>query len=232
MPNEAGKRISRRRVLTWGGLSVAALAAGGIGWQFRPTIPPTFPEIALDAAAGKPKLLIAYGSRLGSTAEQAVWMSETAASSGFAVEVARAENAPRAEGFDAVILGSAVRSSSWLPEAIQWAADNGDALAEKPYALFEASISAAKMLSAAEDAGLSPKQLEKLARHREDLDAAAPILKATPIVYLPGCLDYEKMPPALRFIFPIASGTLSSGDFRDRNRVAEFTTRAVSAANV
>lgn len=211
---------------------MAAVAAGSIGWQFRPTIPPTFPEIALEAAEGKPTLLIVYGSRLGSTAEQAVWISETAVTSGFAVEVARAETAPRADGFDAVILGSAIRSSAWLPEAIQLAADNRDALAETPCALFEASVSAAKMLAATQDEGLDPDQLEKLARHREDLDAAAPILKATPITYLPGCLDYEKMPPALRIIFPLASGTLSSGDYRDRNRVADFTTRALAATRV
>ncbi|MBU1174021.1 MAG: flavodoxin domain-containing protein [Alphaproteobacteria bacterium] len=229
MSDDTKPRLSRRRVLKWSGLTLAALAAGGIGWQFRPVVEAQFPEIALsDAEPGRLKLLIVYGSKLGSTGEQAVWMGETAAMAGFAVQVARAENAPPADAFDAVIVGSAIRSSKWLPEVIDWVAVNRDALAAKPAALFEACMTVAGIIESTPDHRLGPAHLASLAEHLAGVHAAAPALKSAPAAFLPGCLDYEKMSPMLRVGFPIATGRLSSGDFRDKDMVRGFTESAIA----
>lgn len=220
--------IKRRRVLFWGAATAAAGVAGGIGWQFRPTIPPEFPEMALDdAPPARPKLLVVYASRYGSTAEQAMWIGEAAVNGGFAVQVSRAEDAPRLDGFDAVILGSAIRSSAWLPEAVQWAADNRTALAQKPHALFQASMTVAGILRNSPDHALGPEHTEVLSGYLSDLLEAVPALASARIAHLPGCLDYEKLSPAMRLVFPIAAGSLDSGDFRDRQMVRDFTTSVV-----
>ena len=230
MSNDVKKPISRRHILKWSGASLAALAVGGAAWQFRPTVPAVFPEFALDVTqTTKPKLLIVYGSQLGSTAEQAVWMGEAARADGYAVQVAKAENAPRADDFDAIILGSAIRSNAWLDEAVEWAADNRDAFAHKPHALFQASMTVAHILQDLPDRQLKPEHLERLSTSLAGLHKAAPILKSADIAYLPGCLDYDRLTPVMRIVFPLASGSLSSGDFRDRQMVGNFATKNLAA---
>ena len=215
--------LTRRRALVWGGAAVATVAAGGLAWQFRPTKSLSFPELLLgDADTGQPRLLVVYGSGFGTTAEQALWIGETAAQSGYVVQVSRAENAPSADTFDSVILGSAIRSSKWLPQVVDWAADNRDALSQKPCALFEASMGVAGALQGAPDHRLTASHVEQMKRYRDGLTAAAPSLAAAPVAHLPGCLDYDLLTPMMRIVFPFAARSLFSGDFRDRQMVTAF----------
>lgn len=59
--------LSRRQILRFAGLSSAALLLGGLGWQFRPTTPADFPDDhSLPSGEGR-RLLVVYGSMMGST---------------------------------------------------------------------------------------------------------------------------------------------------------------------
>ena len=223
MSNSQPTPFSRRNLLTWGGAAVATAAVGGLAWQFRPTKTLSFADTTLGSTdAGRPRLLVAYGSSFGTTAEQALWIGEAAAQAGYAVRVAPVETAPRADGFDAVILGSAIRSSKWLPQVVDWAADNRAALAGTPCALFDASMGVAGILQETPDQRLSPDQIAQMDRYRAELVQAVPALAQASLTHLPGCLDYELLSPMMRIVFPLAARSVFSGDFRNREMVTAY----------
>ena len=224
MTNTAQKPLTRRNVFLWGG----AAAVGGFAWQFRPTKTLAFPETQLGSAEpGQSSLLVVYASGFGTTAEQALWVGEMAAKAGYSVQVVQAENAPTADAFDAVILGSAIRSSKWMPEMINWAADNRDALAERPCALFDASMGVAGILQGSPEHRLKSEHIVQMERYRAGLVEAAPSLAQAPLAHLPGCLDYDLLTPVMRIVFPFAARSLFSGDFRDRGMANSFATTAL-----
>ncbi len=61
------------------------------------------------------RILVAYASRKGSTAEVAAAIGETLRMRGFDVDVASVNDHPSATGYAAVLIGSAVNAGQWLP---------------------------------------------------------------------------------------------------------------------
>jgi menaquinone-dependent protoporphyrinogen oxidase len=62
------------------------------------------------------RVLVAYASTYGSTTEVARFIGDTVGSRGSEVTVADASSPVADDGYDAFILGSAVRHGTWLPE--------------------------------------------------------------------------------------------------------------------
>jgi menaquinone-dependent protoporphyrinogen oxidase len=88
-----------------------ALAAAGLG-------------AAASASPGtqmNPKVLVAYASRCGSTLEIAQAVARDLTGRGYAVDLRVADKAVPLAGYQAVVLGSAVRFGHWLPEAVDFA---------------------------------------------------------------------------------------------------------------
>lgn len=81
-------------------------------------------------------ILIVYATKAGSTAEIASFIGETLGARGFHVDVRSVREAGALDGYDAVILGSAIRMGNWLPEAAGFAKKHQDALNRLPTALF------------------------------------------------------------------------------------------------
>lgn len=79
---------------------------------------------------------IVYASVHGSTAEVAHFIADTIAARGVEAIVTTAEQAPPLEGFDALILGSAVHNGLWLPEMEVFVRKSRRILAEKPLYLW------------------------------------------------------------------------------------------------
>jgi len=138
------KSISRREFLKKGSLTVAAvgLTAGGIA-EAIPIPDPS--EIELPSATFGRKImneriLIAYASGLGSTAEIAAAIGQVLGSNGYSVDVTPMVENPPLEAYDAVVLGSAVRYGRWLPEAAAFVETNQDVLNRVPVALFTVHI--------------------------------------------------------------------------------------------
>jgi menaquinone-dependent protoporphyrinogen oxidase len=86
------------------------------------------------------KVLIAYASRAGSTAEIATAIGETLAAHGAAVDVLPLKSVTSLAGYRAVVIGSAIRFGSWLPEAVKFVEQNRQALSQRPLAIFAAHI--------------------------------------------------------------------------------------------
>lgn len=82
------------------------------------------------------RVLVGYATRTGSTVGVAEAIGETLAKRGFAVDVKPLREHPRVEGYDAVVLGSAINGAAWLPEAMSFVQSNQASLSKLPFAAF------------------------------------------------------------------------------------------------
>jgi menaquinone-dependent protoporphyrinogen oxidase len=82
------------------------------------------------------KVLVAVATKHGSTGEIAEAIAGELRASGLEVELRPAESVPDIDGYDAVVLGSAVYTGGWLPEARRFAHADAAALRRVPVWLF------------------------------------------------------------------------------------------------
>ena len=82
------------------------------------------------------KILITYTSRTGSTVGVAEAIGKTLAESGLQVDVLAMRDVKDLAPYRAVVAGSAIQGSSWLPEAMQFVRVNQAVLRQKPFAAF------------------------------------------------------------------------------------------------
>ena len=82
------------------------------------------------------RVLVGYATGTGSTTGVAEAIGKTLGERGFAVDVRPMKERPPVEGYDAVVLGSAINGGQWLPEAVAYLEANQKALGEVPVSLF------------------------------------------------------------------------------------------------
>jgi len=82
------------------------------------------------------RVLVAYGSWAGSTAEVADFIGKTLAESGVRVDVKPVESAKSLAGYSAVVIGSAIRAGKVKPEVADFVRDHADELRKMPAAYF------------------------------------------------------------------------------------------------
>jgi menaquinone-dependent protoporphyrinogen oxidase len=81
-------------------------------------------------------VLVAYGSKRGSTAEIAQAIAETMREHGLAVDCTPAEDVETLEPYDAVVLGSAVYMKRWRGDAKHFLRKHRKELAQLPFWVF------------------------------------------------------------------------------------------------
>lgn len=81
-------------------------------------------------------VLVVYGTGTGCTEGVAGCLGKTIASSGHAVEVVSAKDAPDPSSYDAVLVGSGVRAGNWHAPVKEWVKSNAAALADKKVAFY------------------------------------------------------------------------------------------------
>lgn len=89
------------------------------------------------------KILITYASRAGSTAEIAEAIGKTLSQRGSQVDVLPMQDVKDLSAYGAVVAGSAMRSSKWLPEAMQFIKTHRAVLSQMPFATFTVCITLA-----------------------------------------------------------------------------------------
>src|SRR5512142_361008 len=89
------------------------------------------------------KILIAYASRSGVTAEIAAAIGKAFSENGIPVDVLPMEDAKDLAQYQAVIAGSAIRDRAWLPEAMQFVKVHRAELSQRPLATFTVCITLA-----------------------------------------------------------------------------------------
>ena len=82
------------------------------------------------------KILVTFATRAGSTVEVAAKIGEALSARGATVDVRSIKNVRDVNGYDAVVIGSAIRMGSWLPEAVEFVKQNQARLSQLPTAIF------------------------------------------------------------------------------------------------
>jgi menaquinone-dependent protoporphyrinogen oxidase len=83
-----------------------------------------------------PKVLVAYASKHGSTAEIAQAIAATLRESGLDVDCLDAGHVPSLDPYEAVVLGSAVYMRRWRPRARHFLRKYAEQLSERPFWIF------------------------------------------------------------------------------------------------
>ena len=157
------------------------------------------------------KILVTYASRTGSTAEVAQAISRTLAESGVQVDVILMQDVKDLSLYRAVIVGSAIRKSKWLPEAVQFVRAHQDTLRHKSFAMFTVCITLARSNNE---------------QYRSAVSGwVAPIralVKPLSEGLFAGRLDFSKLPltwDTLMLRATVAAGIFPRGDHRDWNAI-------------
>ena len=145
------KNISRRDFLKAAGLALglSSVACCGLGYAASRSSETPMMEMSGSAKRevetpsftyGKDsimnsRILVAYATRTGSSAEVAAKIAETLAAAGSIVDLRPIQENPRLEGYSAVVLGSAINGAEWLPEAVQYVREHQAVLRGLPLAL-------------------------------------------------------------------------------------------------
>jgi menaquinone-dependent protoporphyrinogen oxidase len=214
--SDAAPAGTRRKVLRRIGIGIAALIAisgGLIAWGVRRPQPVLVNTACQGSSEMKRKVLIAYATRAGSTAEVAQTISEQLCKAGMQTEVRPVKALRTLEGYDAVILGSAIRYSAWLPEMLAFIQAQQPALARLPVAIFTLHIQAL-----GEDAA----SRETRGRYTQ---AARALITPRSEAFFAGKVD----PATLSFFERLAVKMVKSpiGDKRDWNQIRSWADELV-----
>jgi menaquinone-dependent protoporphyrinogen oxidase len=132
-------KLSRREFLKVSALVVggSVLVCGGAGALAAKSPTIIFPDESYgEEKMSEKNVLVAYSSKCGSTAEVAEKIGAVIAARGFRVDVKPASAVDSLKGYQSVILGSAIRMGSWLPEMLTMAKKHQAELAGLPVSIF------------------------------------------------------------------------------------------------
>ena len=167
------------------------------------------------------RVLVAYGTKSGSTVEVAEAIGRALAESGASVDVRRASEVRTTTGYDAVVLGAPRVTSVWQPDAIDFLERLRDELVWKPVVYFITSMTLTKSADALigstpifQDPAHSraPKNAGTLGLIEKETTPAAylkPILRKAPgvvpfqVAFLAGKLDYRSLDLLHRTFFKL-----------------------------
>ncbi len=197
-------KLSRREFLKLAGVTLAAsaLACSGLGYLAAQTPEIEFIETTIgDQNTMNRKILIAYASRAGSTGEVAQAIGQALGSNGARVDVHQIRDTPGVSGYDAVVIGSAIRMGRWLPEAIDFIKAHRDTLGRVPTAFFTVCM------TLHEDTEENRRTVEAY------LDPARAILEPVSNGLFAGKIDLDKLSLFDRLIVKV--GKVPVGDFRN-----------------
>lgn len=148
------------------------------------------------------KILIAYATKAGSTAEVAAEIGRVIESKGGCqVDVCPVGKLNGVDGYDAVVIGSAIRAGKWLPEATKFVEKHRDTLGRVPVALFIVCLT------------LSEDTEENRRTVAAYLDPVRQVVQPVDVGLFAGAMDYSKLPFTLRLLMKAMKSP--QGDFRD-----------------
>jgi menaquinone-dependent protoporphyrinogen oxidase len=127
-------RIGRREFFTETGYMLAATATSLGGLDAHPV--GASPGTNISGRDSGRKILVAYATRAGSTAEVAGAIGQALRVHGVEVDVLPAQEVNDLKDYRALIVGSAIRMGRWLPDAAGFVDRNHAALGRMPTAFF------------------------------------------------------------------------------------------------
>ncbi len=197
------KTITRREFLKVGCAATLTtlVACSGVGYLGAQTPEVPYIDTSLKGKQTMNKILVTYATKAGSTVQVAETIAQTLSATGVTVDLRPIKNLKDAAGYEAVVIGSAIRMGQWLPEAVQFVKSNQVALARIPTAYFLVS----GMLK--ED---TPEMRKTVGAF---LDPVRKILEPKSIGLFAGKMDYSKLSFLDRTIAQMIKST--EGDWRN-----------------
>lgn len=163
-------------------------------------------------------VLVGYATRYGSAAQVAERIADRLRSRGVEVALRPLTDALDPSEYDAVVLGSAVYSGSWLPDAVNFVQRHGATLAERPVWTFSVG-------SLERQRGLLRRRRWPDARQLPDITNR---IGTRDHAFFGGVIDPAALPLLQRWVFRAAGGRY--GDFRDRSQIDRWAARIAEAA--
>ena len=153
------------------------------------------------------QILVTYASRAGSTADVAEAIGKTLSENGAQVDVLPMNEVKDLSPYQAVVAGSAIRGSKWLPEAMQFIQTHRTELAQKHFAEFTVCITLA----------MSNSEQYRSAVEKWVAPVRAQVKPLSEGLFA-GMLDFSKLPfnwDTLMLRLTVALGIFPRGDHRD-----------------
>jgi menaquinone-dependent protoporphyrinogen oxidase len=147
------------------------------------------------------RVLVTYATRAGSTVGVADAIGAELRRRGLDVDIQPVTAIPTLGEYEAVILGSAIRMASWLPEMVEFIKTNQSALQSRPVALFTVHI-----LNTGAD---ETSRAARLAY----LNTVRPLINPVDEVFFAGRIDLETLSFVDRLMVKMVKSPI--GDFRD-----------------
>ena len=203
------KNVTRREfivdstVITAGAISTFALGSAILSPQTLHAAKAKLPESSCGVKnKNGRKVLVAYASHCGSTAGVAESIGKVLCDGGATVDIRQAENVKDLTSYQAVVVGSAIHSSKWLPEAIEFIKTNKNVLSQMPVAYFLTCLTLYK----------SNEATRRIARSYQDpvLDAV-PQVQPVDIGLFAGVLDYSRLSFMVRMVMKSKMKTIGIG---------------------
>ena len=176
------KSVSRRSFLRTGCMGAVAVgvtvcSGAGLVVALRADPPPLdLPSFSYGEQTGD-RVLIAYASATGSTVDIAAAVGGTLGERGFSVDVRPVKEKPSVDGYQAVLVGSAVQGGNWLPEAADFVQANQSDLNLLPVALFSVHF-----FSRGDDVNSQKRRLAYL-------DTVRPLVPLAAVAFFAGRFD-------------------------------------------
>jgi menaquinone-dependent protoporphyrinogen oxidase len=163
------------------------------------------------------KVLVAYATKYGGTAEIAERIGEVLRDAGLQADVVAADRVRGLASYKAVVLGSAVYIGRWRKEAAKFLKDNEQALAEKPVWLFSSGPMGEGDAAELTQGWRFPGALQPVADRIQPRD----------IAIFHGVVD----PSKLNFLERWVLNNIKSpaGDFRDWEAIGAWATKVAAA---
>ncbi len=163
------------------------------------------------------RVLVAYGTKYGATAEIAKKIGDVLQEAGLAVDIKPADQAGDPSAYQAVVLGSAIYMGRWRKEAETFLQAYEKALAGRPVWLFSSGpLGEGDPAKLAEGFGF-PGGLQPMADR----------IRARDVALFHGAVDMQKLNPFERMMFKMAKSP--GGDSRDWQAITTWAAGIAAA---
>ena len=207
----SARGLGRRKFLKVGGTAAGALVAGGAGvWAASPHV--EMPEVSYPGNGdAHGRVLLAYASKAGSTAEVAAFVARKIADTGLAVDLRRTRSVRSLDGYRVVVVGSAIRAGHWLADASEFVKTHREALAARRTAFFTLCMTLQQD---------TPANRERVAGYLKPVRA---VLDPDWIEFFAGKMEYRRLAFGPRLV--VKAMRMPEGDFRNWNAIGSWADR-------
>jgi len=162
-------------------------------------------------------ILVTYATRTGATQGVAEAIGKTLAENGASVDVKPMSAVTDLTPYSAVVAGSAIQASAWLPEAVDFIRANQRALSQKRFATFLVCMT------------LAMPNGEKYRPFVSDfIKPVRGMVRPVSEAQFAGVLDLEKIPSLgdrIKFGISVLFGVWKKGDHRDWNAINSWAAK-------